>query len=257
MVRKIFAMLCVSMALLLTSGASFAEGAGGVFTVDARVALNAYQGIVEEHLSGALNGLKALAVTEDVQSTEWDRMKGPLNRLSAEMPTDAVFWFAKPDGSFHTTQVGMSDKNLKDRGYFPTLMAGKDVNDAVVMGKTTGVSNVIVATPVMKGGQVIGALGVSIALETFTKLIDNALGLPKEIVFYALDKNGQVPLHRETFKLLTFPGKTGGDSLSAAVKEMMSKPEGTETYTVDGVSKTAIFKKSQSTGWVFILGIAH
>jgi hypothetical protein len=38
---------------------------------------------------------------------------------------------------------------------------------------------------------------------------------------------------------------------------MMSKPEGTETYTVDGVSKTAIFKKSQSTGWVFILGIAH
>jgi hypothetical protein len=257
MIKTIFAVLCASVALCGVPSVSFAQGAAGVFTVDARIALNGYETIVEEHLSAALDGLKALAETQDVQSTEWDRMKAPLDRLSAEMPTDAVLWFAKPDGSYHTTVVGMSDKTLKDRDYFPALLAGKDVTDALVTGKTTGISNVIVATPVMKGGQVVGALGVSISLETFTKLVDDALGLPKDIVFYALDKNGQVPLHRETFKLLSFPSKVGGDSLKAAVQEMLSKSEGTESYTVDGVTKTAIFKKSPRTGWVFVLGMAR
>ena len=42
-----------------------------------------------------------------------------------------------------------------------------------------------------------------------------------EVVFYALDKNGQVPLHREAFKILTFPGKAGEDSLKAAVEQMI------------------------------------
>ena len=151
----------------------------------------------------------------------------------------------------------MTDKNLKDRDYFPILMAGKDVNDALVVSKTTGVTTVVVATPVTKGGKVVGALGVSISLEKLTKLIDDTLGLPKEVVFYALDKNGQVPLHREAFKILSFPGQVGGDSLKAAVEQMLSKSEGTESYTVDGVTKTAIFKKSKATGWVFVLGAAH
>jgi hypothetical protein len=256
-INNSIAALCAGLFLLSAPVPTLAEGAAGAFTVDGRVALSAYESIVEEHLASALDGLKALAETQDIQSTEWDRMKGPLARLSADMPTDAVLWFAKPDGSFHTTMVGMSDKNLKDRDYFPTLLAGKDVTDALVTGKTTGVRNVIVATPVMKDGKVIGALGVSISLDKFTKLVDEALGLPKDIIFYALYKNGQVPLHRETFKLLSFPSKVGGDSLKAAVEEMLSKPEGTESYTVDGVTKTAIFKKSARTGWVFVLGRAH
>ncbi len=257
MIKKLFVVLCTTLFMVSASAPTRAEGAAGAFTVDARVALDAFQGVVEEHLTGALYGLRALAATSDVQSGDWDRIKGPLGQFSGDLPNDAVMWFAKTDGSYSTVEKGMTDKNLKDRDYFPILMAGKDVNDALVVSKTTGVTTVVVATPVTKGGKVVGALGVSISLEKLTKLIDDTLGLPKEVVFYALDKNGQVPLHREAFKILSFPGQVGGDSLKAAVEQMLSKSEGTESYTVDGVTKTAIFKKSKATGWVFVLGAAH
>ncbi len=255
MIKTLFVVLCAG--LFLSATPSRAEGAAGAFTVDAQVALNGYQGLVEEHLAGALNGLKALAATDDIKSTGWDRMKGPLSQFSADLPAGSVTWFAKPDGSYHTVALGFTDKNLKDRDYFPVLMAGKDVNDALVLGKTTGVFNVIVATPVMKDGQVVGALGVSIPLEKLAKLVDDTLGLPKDVVFYAISDKGQTALHRDTARLLEFPSDLGEPTLKALVEKMLSQPEGVEEYDFKGAHKTAIFKKSKATGWVFVLGINH
>jgi Cache domain len=239
------------------SAPSRAEGAAGAFTVDARVVLDAFQRVVEEHLTGALYGLRALAATSDVQSGDWDRIKGPLGQFSGDLPNDAVMWFVKPDGSYSTVEKGLTDKNLKDRDYFPVLMAGKDVNDAIVVSKTTGISTVVVATPVVKDGKVVGALGVSISLEKLAKLVDDTLGLPSDVVFYALDQKGQTALHKDTANLMLFPTNLGEDTLKKAVQEMLSKPEGIESYDLKGAHKTAIFKKSPATGWVFVLGITH
>lgn len=257
MIKTLFAILCAGLFLASASVPIHAEGAAGAFTLDARVALNAYQGMVEEHLAGALNGLKALAVTDDVKSAEWDRMKGPLAQLSGDLPAGSVTWFAKPDGSYHTVALGFTDKNLKDRDYFPVLMAGKDVNDALVLGKTTGIFNAIVATPVMKDGQIVGALGVSVPLEKLAKLVDDTLGLPKDVVFYAISDKGQTALHRDTSHLLEFPSDLGEPALKALVDKMLAQPEGVEEYDFKGAHKTAIFKKSKVTGWVFVLGITH
>ena len=186
-----------------------------------------------------------------------DRIKGPLGQFSGDLPNDAVMWFAKADGSYSTVEKGLTDKNLKDRDYFPVLMAGKDVNDALVVSKTTGISTVVVATPVMKDGKVVGALGVSISLEKLAKLVDDTLDLPSDIVFYALNQKGQTALHKDTAKLILFPTNLGEDTLKKAVEEMLSKPEGVESYDFKGAHKTAIFKKSKVTGWVFVLGAEH
>jgi hypothetical protein len=257
MIKKLFVVLCATLFMASPSAPSRAEGAGSAFALDAHITLNAYQGLVEEHLTGILYGLRALAATGDVQSADWDHIKGSLGQFSKDAPNDAVMWFAKPDGSYATVAMGPTDKNLKDRAYFSVLMAGKDVNDALVVSKTTGIGTVVVATPVVKDGKVIGALGASISLEKLAKLIDDTLGLPQDVVFYALSDKGQTALHRDTTHLLEFPSDLGEPTLKALVEKMLIQPEGTEEYDFKGAHKTAFFKKSTVTGWVFVLGFTH
>jgi len=255
MFRTIPAMLFAALSLMLSPARSSAHAAEGVFTLDARVALSGYQGVVEEHLAGVLSGLKALALTQNVKSGNWESMKAPLQMLSEGLHTDVHIWFAKPDGSYSTSTLGLTDKNLADREYFPELMAGKDVTDSLVISKTTGERSVIVATPVFVEGKVVGALGATVSVEKLAKLVSDRMRLPKDVVFYALDMQGRTALHTVTDLMFQYPSDIGDESLKSAVKTLLTEREGVTRYTFRGASRTAIFERSQSLGWVFVLGV--
>jgi hypothetical protein len=257
MIKKIAFLVCAALLLCVSPGKSFADGANGAFNMDARVGLNAFRGLVEEHLAGVLNGLRALAATQDVMSGDWQRVKGPLGQFSKDAPNDAAMWFARPDGSYFTVAADLTSQNLKDREYFPSLMAGKDVNNSLVISKSTGERSVIIATPVIKDEQVVGALGASISVDKLAKLIDDKLLLPKDVIFYALDAHGQAALHREKSLMFQFPSDIGDDSLKAAVRKMLTEPEGVDRYTFKGTQRTVIFEKSPATGWVFAFGLSR
>src|SRR5262245_49537933 len=142
MLKKIPILLCASLLLLVAPRPLLAEGADA-----AQATLGAYRGMVEEHLAGVLNTIKALAATDEVQSADWDRMKGALMEIGSRMPDATTLWFANPDGSYYTVQKGATGLNMSDRAYFPPLMAGKDVNDSLVVGRSTGERQIIVGTP--------------------------------------------------------------------------------------------------------------
>jgi hypothetical protein len=252
-ITKIALLLCAGL-LLLSPSRSFAGSADGAFKLDARIGLNAFQGVVEDHLAGALNGLKALAATQDVKSGDWERVKGPLGQLSGDLPSDAAMWFARPDGSYFTVAAGTIGETLKDRDYFPALMAGKDVNGSLVISKSTGERSVIVATPVVKDGQVIGALGATISVEKLAKLVNDTLRFPKDVIFYALDASGRTALHKDVTLMFQFPSDLGDESLKSAVRKMLAAPEGTDSYSFRGARRTVIFERSQVPDWVFVLG---
>ena len=59
-------------------------------TSESQALLNAYQGIVDEHLQGVLSGLKGLAATQEVASGNWQRMRGPLTEFGKSVPTEAA-----------------------------------------------------------------------------------------------------------------------------------------------------------------------
>ena len=238
--------------LLAASQAGAAEAQDG-FQLDPRAGLNAYEAVVEQALNCARNGLQTLATTENVMSGDWDRMKGPLAQLAKDVPISAAVWFARPDGSYFTVEIGLTNQNLRDRDYFPTLMAGKEVIGDLVVSKSTGKRSTIIAVPVSKDGHVIGALGISVALEKVATLVDDKIAFPETVMFYALDRHGQAALHRESTLLFEFPGQLESPSLKAAVEEMLSKPEGTARYEFRGVRRHVIFKRSTVTGWVYAL----
>ena len=77
----------------------------------------------------------------------------------------AAVWFVQPDGQFYTVEKGLTNLTLRDRQYFPRLMAGEEITGDLVISKTTGKRTAIVAVPIKKNGKIIGALGTSLAVE--------------------------------------------------------------------------------------------
>ena len=253
MSRRSFLFSSALFAVAATTRAE-AEVDPAVFKVDGRVVLRAYQALVEERLTGALYAIRALAATSDAQTASWTSIEPALNRLSQDWKTDATIWFAMPDGSYFSTAHGKSSSTLLDRDYFPTLVNGHNVLGSLVISKSTGQPSIIVATPVIKMGQVVAAIGVSVSSYLVSQLIAERVEFPDDMIFYALDSKGRASIHTEAGKVFQFPANLGDASLQSAVATILSQPQGSVEYSFGGYQRTAIFNKSEViAGWHFVL----
>jgi methyl-accepting chemotaxis protein len=250
---RLLRLLSVFILPVLFLGEAFAAEPDQRITLDPAVSLNGYAALVGQGFEQIRTELRILAASENAASGGWNRIKEPLAILAKGTPTSAAVWFARPDGSYFTVKGGLTGQNLKNRDYFPRLMAGKEVSGDLVISKSTGKRSTIVAVPVKVGNRVIGALGVSVAMEKVAALIEDELRFPHDVMFYALDGSGQIALHRESRLLFEFTSKLGSPTLNEAVKEMLAKPEGIIHYEFEGAQRTAIFKRSDKINWVFAL----
>jgi hypothetical protein len=227
---------------------------GKINTADLRLLLNSFAALGEGHVENVLRGLKIMSVTEEAQSGEWEKMRGMLDEFDRSGIKAACVWFVRPDGSYYSVEKGLTGLNLRDREYFPRLMAGEEIAGELVLSKSTGKRTDIVAVPIKKNGKVIGALGTSLAVEDISRMLDEKMGLPENMFFYALDQKGQTSLHRISALLFAYPSDMGSKSLAKTVGEMLARPEGELTYDFYG-ERSVVFKKFPLTGWVYAVGI--
>ena len=251
MMRKTWLLLLCG--LVLPAGAPAQEADAG-FELDARVTLDAVRATVEARLEGVRATLDALAATDAARSADWSRIREPLEVVATGTAELAAVWFARPDGSYFSVEKGLTGATLRDRDYFPALLAGRDVVGALVISKSTGARSVIVAVPVLTGGEVVGAIGASIDVVKLAATLDQAIRFPSNVIFYALDERGQTALHRASDLIFAFPSDMGSPTLSGAVRTMLAEREGVVSYDYAGGPRTALFVRSGSTGWVFVLG---
>jgi methyl-accepting chemotaxis protein len=159
-----------------------------------------------------------------------------------------------PDGSyFATEEAGMTDKNLKDRTYFPALMAGKQVLGDLVVSKSTGHRSVIVAEPVLKNGTVVGAVGVSLRVRLLSDLVNKHMPLPDDWYFYALERDTRIALHRKAERMFQTPADVGDEELEAEFKRALQQPTGRFDYTLRGRKIVTMYELSPELGWYFFL----
>jgi hypothetical protein len=250
MLARIVPLLALLMLLPLAPDARAADAG---IALDPKVGLNAYSALVDQEFEHTRAALRILAASDNARSGDWSRIQELLAILAKGAPTSAAVWFARPDGSYFTADGGRTSQNLKTRGYFPALMAGRVVAGELVVSKSTGRRSAIFAAPVRSAGRVIGAVGVSMDLEKVAGLVDDKIALPGQVMFYALDRRGQIALHRQSTLLFEFAAKLGSPTLTEAVTEMLAKPEGVVRYQFQGAQRTAIFKRSDATGWVYAL----
>jgi hypothetical protein len=248
---------CALLAGQLAVGSVCSAGAVQVPALDARVALDAYRAAVEARLEGVRNAARAVAATEEARSGDWVRVQMPLVAMASGVGEAAAVWFALPDGRYWTVGHGLVDSSLKDRAYFPELLGGREVVGALVVSKSTGARALIVASPVMVDGKMAGAIGVSIDAAKLAAELDAGIRFPADVVFYALDAQGETALHRAGELIFAFPSAQGSPTLSQAVTRMLSTEEGVVHYEYGGSQKTAVFARSPLTGWVYVLGIAE
>ena len=252
MQRRLFLASAASAVIFAAAGVP-ARAASEGFDVDGRVALEAYRAIVDEYLAGVLTALKGAARSAEAASGKWEAVKPMIVELAAGIVAEAAVWYALPDGSYGTAEEGPTTNNLKDRDYFPDLLAGKDVLGPLVISKSTGHRSVIVATPVMVDGEMQAALGVSVRARLLSDYVVSRANMPPELIFYALDGTGKTVLHRDPDKMFQYPSDMGDPSLDAAVKVILGQESGAVTYSLRGKERTGFFAKSNLTGWHFVL----
>jgi hypothetical protein len=223
-VKKIVTILVVCLALFVA-----ALGCGGnkeTDKIDINMGVSALVALADSHIASYVNAMEALALTQEVQSGDWDEMVGLISKVQ-QAQVQAIMWFVLPDGSYYTVELGKTNQNLSDRAYFPGLMDGNNVLGNLVFSKATGKKSLIAAVPVKREGEVIGGLGASIFLDSLSTTLAEELQLPDDMVFYATNEEGEVALDSDTELIFT------------------ENPD---------VPKDVVFETSPLTGWRFVLG---
>ena len=223
-VKKVIIILGLCLALIVTTlGCGGGEGS---VKINMEMGVSALVALADSYIEGYVNSMEPLAMTQEVQSGQWEDMLGLLEKVD-DIQIAATVWFVLPDGSYYTVELGKTDQNLSDRDYFPGLMAGNEVLGPLVFSKSTGKASVIAAVPVVREDEVIGALGASIFLDDLSTMLAAALDLPDDMMFCATDDEGKIALHSDTELIL---------------EQDPDLPE------------NVVFKTSTLTGWRFALG---
>jgi methyl-accepting chemotaxis protein len=246
--------LVVSALLLFSPLAALAGSKAAAVKLDPQVSLAAYQGLVEDHLGGVLRTVRVLAGSQEAMSAKWSSVQPLLDRFGKDLPTDAIVWYALPDGRYYSTKTGrLTDQNLKDRAYFPKLLSGQDVMGDLVISKSTGMRSIVVASPVTAKGKVVGAIGVSVGADLLAALVEANTKLPENTYFYALTSDTRIALHRYADRMFKTVSDVGDEQLGDAFKAVMNSERGVFDYELNGRKMNAIFSRSQALGWHFFI----
>ncbi len=219
-----------------------------------RSLVSAMMALTDQMLAQELRTLAVLAQTPAVRSGAWEKMHEALKSSQGDRPL-GIIWFAKPDGSYFTGEAGGTEQNLSDRPYFPALMAGQSVPGVLVISKSTGKKSVVVAVPVKEGDKVIGALGTSLFLDRFSQRVEQALALPPSMVFYCLNPDGPVILHRDARYIFEDPRRLNSESLRIAAEKMLADEAVDVHYEFAGYQRRVVCRASPVTHWRFAVGI--
>jgi len=245
-------------AILARYGRTSAAGmqpvmAPGDFSVPGETALTALTTLIDQRFYGIARSFEVLALTDEVKSGDWERIRPLLARLE-KSDESARYWYARPDGSYYTTVDGLASASLFNRPYFPTVLAGNASLGTVVVSHSTGRSTGIVAVPVMDGNRVTGILGASVYLDLLTGELNDDLPLPATLYFFALDPSGTLSLHSDVQKIGQTISMQGSSEVVSAMEEILHREEGTVSYTAEGWHREVIFGTAPVTGWSCALG---
>jgi len=215
--------------------------------------LSALTGLVDGNLIQVRHTLELLAQCPDVQSGEWEKMRG-LVRAAAKSDLLQVTWFAFPDGAYCTSEQGPVAQKINDRSYFPTLMAGQEVLGDLVISKSTGKKSIVAAVPVRRNGQVIGAVGASIFVDDLSRALNNTLKTPDDLVFYGLSPGGLTVFHLNPKLDFDDPRAQKSETLKKAAEKILAEKSGEVTYEYNQTTRRMFFTTSPLTGWRIVLG---
>lgn len=209
--------------------------------------LSTLMSLTDMRMHGIFAAMESLSLTSDLKSGDWDHIRPLITSLESSYP-EARFWYANTDGSYYTTVDNLTSANLKDRPYFPGVLAGNASIGTIVVSKSTGRYTAIIAVPIVKDGKVSGILGTSVYCDTLEKTLEEQVLLPEGYYFFILDARGEPVLD-------SLPGQIFSLGHAPGAREFLNTTrEGSIIYQHDGSSHSAQFNTSELTGWKIAVG---
>jgi methyl-accepting chemotaxis protein len=247
--------MAVCLGLAGCGNAPRAREQGGSFAVDGQIALHSFMALGDGHLQTLADLLQLLATRDDIQSGEWDRIRGPLSEVDP-MAVPAVLWFAEPGGTYWTVPQVHAAGNLSDRPYFPRVLRGETVIGALVVSRSTSRNTAVVAVPVRRDQRVIGVLGASVHLDSLGTILRKEMGgLGPDLRFFAIDSTPVGAIHSDSSLIFTDPLRIGDEGMRRAFTEMLQRNEGEVSYDFHGRRRTMLYRRSPVTGWWYAFGV--
>jgi polar amino acid transport system substrate-binding protein len=217
----------------------------------ADLALDILSAETDGQLEAVLRPLEIIALTSEAHTGEWENIRPFLVVLEEKEP-DARTWYALPNGSYYTVVDGLTSASLKDRSYFPVVLAGNETVGIVVVSHSTGKNAAIVAVPIKTQDTVTGVMGASVYLDTMTETIRAELG--GKFIFYAIDTEHKFALHSDKAQISRNITTIGPDSsFGRAIDTMLTQNSGTVEYEDGGIHYEAKFQSDSLTGWRLVV----
>ncbi|MDK2950422.1 MAG: hypothetical protein PWQ77_87 [Kosmotogales bacterium] len=215
--------------------------------------LNSFIALVEGKMNSNLEIQRILSRTAELKSGKWMLAKELISTFQYHEDYSLI-WYSLPDGNYYRSDVGLTDQNLFDRKYFPSLLNKNEVFGDIVTGKTSGKKSIIIAVPVINNSEVVSIIGCSIYCEEFTKALIEKVKLPDKAFFLIMDNDGNFILNSSEDLLIDNPFNEGTTSFKEAMKNVLNTKNGYEEFEYNNKLHKIIYEKSSLTNWIYIIG---
>jgi PAS domain S-box-containing protein len=103
---------------------------------------------IDDWLYFKLNELDAIANVPVIRNLDWATAEPYLQLEQDRLRDFHMFIYAKADGSYYTTKMGLAKTNIRDRLYFKRALAGNHVVGDPIVSRSTGIRQINVAVPI-------------------------------------------------------------------------------------------------------------
>lgn len=148
--------------------------------------------------------------------------------------------------------------SVKERKYFQDVMrTGKTVFSEVLLNKSTGKLSIIVSSPIIKDGKVVGLIGANIPFSIIQEQV-NANKVGETGHNFMIQKDGFMIVHSNTelvMKLNLLNDNSLSKELNDLGKKMIQGETGISQYTYNGVEEIVAYQPVPGTDWTIAANV--
>jgi len=183
-------------------------------------------------LNAHLKEVEAMANTPLAENGDQLGILSYMNKEAQRNQEYEEFFIADSFGNY--TLNSSKTGNIWDRDYFQKVMSsGNTVVSDPLISRGSGNQVIVVAAPIMKGGQVVGLLGGTVSLTELDQIV-NSESVRKIGYAFVVQEDGLVISHPEEGTIMTYNVLTDYDteqSYKAAVYDMVQGNTGFTSYS--------------------------
>lgn len=212
--------------------------------------------VTESRMDAMMSMLSLLAKDKTMVNMDWEV---DLSLLKEELgKTDFLdIGYVLPNG--YTYYTDGTVRLMSDREYVKSALKGQAMMSDVVISRVTRKPEIELCVPIVKDGEVVGALLGRRNADALGQIIRDE-GYGEEGYAFMINSEGRMIANPDTQKVINRynPIEEAKEdrsqlSLAGSVEQMLTIKEGVSSYNLEGVEYYAGFSPIKGTDWIYVI----